>query len=139
MTLIDIAIIYLVFTVKHLICDWFLQNSWMALNKDKPLREGGAKPLAAHAGIHAVFTFFLMLMFAPSLWWIGAVDFVVHGGIDFLKGRIVTKSGWTYASPQFWWAIGTDQEAHHLTHFFYIILIIWAHGVDFSAALALQP
>lgn len=135
MTLVDIAIIYLAFRAKQLICDFFLQTSWMALEKGNHWR-----PLAAHAGIHAAFTFFLMLLFAPALWWLGAVDFIVHGAIDRYKAGLTHKRGWTPAMDKFWWALGTDQEAHNLTHLAYVAAIIAAHHVSFSAALPLlQP
>ena len=40
----------LVLTVKHIICDFVLQNSWMAMGKDA--RTGWALPLLVHCAIH---------------------------------------------------------------------------------------
>ena len=120
MTLFDIFIIYTAFRVKQVVCDFFLQTSWMANVKGNPFNMGGAKALGAHAGIHGVFTLFLMLLFAPSMWWLGAVT---H------------KFGWTYKDSAYWWAFGVDQEAHNMTHFLYLICIIWAKGADFAAPL----
>lgn len=135
MTLFDIFLLYLAFRAKQVICDFFLQTSWMANVKGNPFNMGGAKALGAHAGIHGAFTFLLMLLFAPTLWWMGAVDFLVHAFIDKVKGMITNKFGWTYKDFEYWWAFGVDQEAHNITHFAYIVAIVWAQGIDLSAAL----
>lgn len=135
MTLIDILIIYLAFRAKQVICDFFLQTSWMAKVKGGPFNMGGAKALGAHAGIHSLFTFALVMAFAPELWWLGFVDLAAHGLIDKGKGWITNTNGWTYKDNPYWWAFGVDQEMHNLTHLCYIIAIIYSRGVDFHAAL----
>ncbi|MDE1153825.1 MAG: DUF3307 domain-containing protein [Micavibrio sp.] len=132
MSLFDIVILYLAFRAKQVICDFFLQTAWMANFKGAPFNMGGARALGVHAGIHAAFTFALMFLFAPSLWWLGAVDFVVHGTIDKIKGMVNNKFGWTYKDFQFWWAFGVDQELHNLTHLVYVILIVRAAGFSLN-------
>lgn len=135
MTLFDIFILYLAFRAKQVICDFFLQTAWMANVKGSPFNMGGAKALGAHAGIHGAFTLLLMLVFAPPLWWLGAVDFLLHAVIDKTKGMVTNRFGWTYKDDYYWWAFGVDQEAHNLTHFAYIVAIVWAKGVSLSALL----
>lgn len=132
MSLLDILILYLAFRAKQVICDFFLQTSWMASVKGGPFNMGGAKALGMHAGIHASFTFLLMLVFAPALWWLAAVDFLVHAGIDKLKGHITNTQGWTYKDNPYWWAFGIDQEAHNLTHLGYIVLIVLSSGTPLN-------
>ena len=129
MTLTGILIVYLAFRAKQLICDFFLQTSWMALTKVKPVDQGCLKALAAHAGIHATATLLLALTFAPNLWWLGPLDFIIHGTIDRIKGVITEKAGWTYKDGAFWWAFGIDQEMHNLTHLGYVVLIALSRGV----------
>ena len=124
MSLLDILVLYLAFRAKQVICDFFLQTSWMANVKGSPFNMGGAKALGMHAGIHAAFTFILMIIFAPAFAWLGAVDFVVHAAIDRLKAAITNDKGWTYKDNQYWWAFGLDQEAHNLTHLAYIIIVV---------------
>lgn len=128
MTPLDILFLYVAFRAKQLICDFFLQTSWMASVKGSPFNMGGAKALGMHAGIHAAFTTILMLIFAPAYWWLGAVDFVIHAIIDKLKGWVTTKNGWTYKDDPYWWAFGIDQEAHNLTHLGYVLFIIMMSG-----------
>lgn len=128
MTLLDILIIYLAFRVKQVVCDFFLQTSWMALTKGNPLKEGGARALMAHAGVHGLGTLAVTAVFAMQFWWIAIVDFVVHAGIDKFKSVLNKKFGWTYSDTAYWWAFGIDQEAHNLTHLAYIVYIVLALG-----------
>ena len=64
-----------------------------------------------------------MLVFAPSLWWLGVVDFFVHAFVDRIKGKITLNKGWTPKETMFWWAFGTDQELHNLTHIAYVAYV----------------
>jgi len=130
MNLTDILILYLAFRVKQLVCDFFLQSSWMALVKGQPEKKDGSKALFIHAGIHGAFTFLMMMYFAPALWWLGVVDFVVHSIIDKSKALINHKTGWTYKDNAYWWAFGLDQEAHNLTHLAYIVFIVVHSGTS---------
>ena len=132
MTLLQILFVYLAFRAKQLVCDFFLQTGWMASTKAEPFNMGGAKALTVHAGIHAAFTFVLVMLFAPQLWWLGIVDFVIHAGVDKLKGVVTKKFGWTYKDSAYWWAFGTDQEMHNLTHLGYLIAIALSNGVHLS-------
>ncbi len=128
MSLAGILVLYLAFRAKQVICDFFLQPSWMALVKGQP-EQGGMRALVMHAGIHAVFTLGLVLFFAPSLWWLGVVDFLVHALIDKTKAMINHKTGWTYKDNAYWWAFGLDQEAHNITHLVYVVVIVLHSGV----------
>ncbi len=105
----------LVLTVKHVVADFFLQNSWMALGKDR--KTGWALPLLAHCCVHLVLTTALMLMLAPRFWFIGPIDFAIHICIDRAKGFCVATFNVTHDHQWFWWLIGTDQALHHLTGF----------------------
>jgi len=128
MTLISILFLYLSFRAKQFICDFVLQTDWMALNKGKPGLDG-YRALGLHALVHAAGTALVVVFFAPSLWWLALVDFVVHGLIDRLKGMVTYQQGWKYTDKWFWWSFGLDQEAHNLTHFVYILIILAKAGV----------
>jgi hypothetical protein len=130
MSLLDILFLYLAFRVKQVVCDFFLQPSWMALAKGRPLKQGGVRALSMHAGIHAVFTFIIALLLAPKFWWLGILDFVVHSLVDKGKAMLNNKMGWTYKDNPYWWAFGLDQEAHNMTHLVYIIIIITGSGTS---------
>ena len=119
---ISLIFIYILFRLKHFICDFLLQTDWMALTKGQPGREG-YRALFIHAAIHGIGTLIITVIFAPALWWLGFVDFVIHAIVDRIKGVFTYKKGWTPNDRMFWWTLGADQEAHNFTHFAYIIAI----------------
>ena len=154
MALITVIFLLLaIYQVKHFLCDFPLQGSWM-LRKFLPGWEF-AGPLAAHAGLHALFTFGIALIFSwrpgnvPFCLALAAFDFVVHFTMDRIKagpkylGRFKALSAkefgelWssTFGSaPQlkhntyFWWSLGLDQMVHHLTHYAVIYALVWRMG-----------
>lgn len=127
MTPIGLLTLYIVFRLKHFICDFMLQSDWMALNKGKPGKEG-YNALFSHTIIHAIGTLLIMLAFAPALWWMGLVDLLVHSIVDRLKGVLTLKRSWGTKDTAFWWAFGIDQELHNFTHMVYIVLIFMHKG-----------
>lgn len=121
MPVADILTVYLLFRLKHFMADYLLQTSWMARGKEKEVGWAGA--LFAHAGVHAIGTTAIAAIFAPSMMFLGAIDLLVHAGIDKTKASI---RRFQPNQPAFWWAHGVDQEAHHLTHFAYVLAIVLA-------------
>jgi hypothetical protein len=130
MTALTLLALYLCFRLKQFSGDYLLQTDWMALNKGKPGKDG-YKALFSHTISHGVGTFVIMLIFAPALWWLGIIDFIVHSMVDRLKGLLTNKMGWGYQDRWFWWSFGMDQEAHNLTHLAYIV-IVFIHLGGFS-------
>jgi len=155
------------YQIKHFICDYPLQGSWM-LGKFKKFPDF-VMPLFAHSLVHGLATYMIVLAYRPSLaLWLGFFDIGMHFLIDRIKaspsllGRFkpLTPSGYLMAKRMsdgmsiasgepmpsdrvdektleaykemgtkdlrsntfFWWALGADQMAHHLTHY----AIIWA-------------
>ena len=127
MSPLEILLLYIAFRLKQYICDFVLQTDWMALTKGKPGKEG-YKALFSHTLHHGIGTAIISLIFAPALWWLGVVDFIVHSVVDRTKGVITNKKGWSYRDRGFWWSFGLDQEAHNYTHLAYIIFIVSVAG-----------
>ncbi|MCB9991869.1 MAG: DUF3307 domain-containing protein [Rhodospirillales bacterium] len=123
MTPLTLLSLYIAFRLKQFLCDFVFQTNWMAMTKGMPGPEG-YKALASHVAFHGVGTTLVALIFAPSLWWLGLVDVVIHGGIDRIKGLMTYKKGWDYEKKCFWCAFGLDQELHNYTHLGYIVLIV---------------
>ena len=63
----------LLLTVKHIIADFVLQNSWMAIGKDQ--KTGWALPLLAHCLVHLAVAMALILIIAPKFWFVAMIDF----------------------------------------------------------------
>ncbi len=127
MSPIALLVLYLSFRLKHFAGDFLLQTDWMALTKGMAGKEG-YKALFSHTFIHALGTLFIVLIFAPSLWWLGIVDFIVHSIVDRIKGRVTISKKLTAKDTLFWWAFGLDQELHNLTHIAYVCLIFMHKG-----------
>ena len=66
--------------VKHVIADFVLQNSWMAIGKDQ--KTGWALPLLAHCLVHLALSLALILAIAPRFWLITFIDFAIHIVVD---------------------------------------------------------
>lgn len=119
----SIFFLLVAFQVKHFLCDYPFQTPYM-LGKFK----GGTEwvlPLVAHAGVHALGTFAISLYFMG----LGAVllallDFAVHFTVDRIKASPTMGGRWKMDSRYFWWALGADQGAHHLTHYAIIAILI---------------
>lgn len=119
-----IIILLLAYQVKHFLCDYPLQTEYM-LGKFK--REGWILPLSTHAGIHALGTAIIAFLFLPLqlLVFVVLLDFIAHFIIDRIKAHPDVGGQFKPDQPYFWWTLGADQMAHHLTHYF-IIYLIWS-------------
>jgi hypothetical protein len=106
-----------VLTVKHVIADFVLQSSWMAIGKDQ--KTGWALPLLAHCLVHLAVALALILIIAPRFWFIAFIDFAIHIVIDRAKGICAStfEVNQEHQHPWFWTLIGVDQALHHLTGF----------------------
>jgi hypothetical protein len=107
--------VFIVLQVKHFICDYPLQTLYQLQNKGNYGHLGGV----IHSGLHALFTMTAFLVVAPTLWLGAAIvvgEFVIHYHVDWTKENIIRRMGWTSHQREFWWAIGGDQLAHHLTY-----------------------
>lgn len=110
------------FQMKHLLADFFWQNSYM-LGKFKD--EGWVKPLLSHCAVHGVITAFIVFAFTlnPLLTlMLVSADVVVHFCID--RAKVISSRGLTYENPKFWHNIGMDQFLHHLTHYVIIAYVL---------------
>jgi hypothetical protein len=105
------------YQIKHFLADFVLQNVWM-LQKSRA-DWSFFMPLTIHCGIHAAATLIIALFVNPSLWWLGALDFVVHFAMDRLKAGPKYLGRWNdMRSRGYWVCFGLDQMVHHLTHFY---------------------
>jgi hypothetical protein len=113
----------LIFQAKHFIADYPLQGKYM-LGKFKA-DWSFFLPLLAHAGVHAAFTLAIALYFKPGLWWLSLVDLVVHFCVDRIKAgpKYLGRFKDMY-EPIFWHCLGLDQMAHHLTHYWFIYMLM---------------
>ncbi len=117
----EIFLLLVIFHIKHFLADYPLQGKYM-LGKFKTGKEW-IIPLAAHAGVHFLFTFFIVFVFQDltKAFWLATIDFIVHFVVDRIKASPNLLGRWKPDNAKFWLALGGDQMAHHLCHY----LIIW--------------
>lgn len=128
--MLTIFLLLITFQLKHFICDYPLQTQYM-LGKMKAT--GWVKPLAAHAGIHAIGTFIVAYYFLNLSYYLDNIafaailaiaDFILHFTVDRIKASPTIGGRWKPEHPQFWWALGADQMTHHIINYIFIFIII---------------
>lgn len=118
-----VFLLLVLFQIKHFICDYPLQTQYML---GKMGRANWIKPLAAHAGVHAIGTFIVVLVvtFSPIAIVFALADFVLHFIVDRVKASPDLGGRWKPDQSYFWWALGADQMAHHLLNYLFIAIIV---------------
>lgn len=119
-----IIILFVLFQIKHLVFDFFLQGPYQYLNKGKYGHFGGI----FHALLHAYGTMFVLyfavssvLPFQTALL-LSLVDAVTHYHVDWAKVNVTRYFKLTPTTSEwFWHLVGIDQALHQLTY----IGIIW--------------
>ena len=128
--LFEIFTLLVLFQLKHFVCDYPLQTQYML---GKMQATGWIQPLAAHAAVHAIGTFIItIIVFNPAYYLdavtlaviLAIVDFIVHFMVDRIKASPNLGGRFNPTQPYFWWALGADQMAHHLTHYLFIAIIV---------------
>jgi len=108
-----VFILLALFGIKHFVADFLMQYDYMLREKGIYGAEGGLH----HAGVHAGFTFLILVIFFPDPKIIIALtlaDFVLHYHIDYFKQQLI--KGLTSADHMFWVWFGGDQTLHYLTY-----------------------
>lgn len=130
--MLEIFILLVLFQLKHFICDYPFQTTYML---QKANLTGWVKPLATHAFVHAAFTTIIVMWFGviattqPLLFFIlalamGLANFIIHFTVDRIRASPKLGGRWNPTQPYFWWALGANQMAHHLTHYAFIAILV---------------
>ena len=122
----SVFILLIAFQLKHFLCDFPLQGKYMLgkFSRD-PLVWSPA--LTAHAAVHWFGTSLIVYMFTVRVdvaFLVGACDFAVHFVVDRIKASPNLLGRWKPDNKFFWWALGADQAAHHLTHYAIIAYLL---------------
>ena len=114
--------------IKHYVADYFLQPGWMLGGKGDLRQPGGY----AHAGIHAGFSFVVLLLCGTALGlavMLLVAEFVVHYALDFAKIHY-SRGVHVDTRPRRFWALhGVDQLTHQLTYAAMIYVVLQARGL----------
>lgn len=117
-----VFLLLVVFQVKHLVVDFFLQNTYMLGKFNKV---GWIVPLVTHTSMHGVATLIITLMIGinpMSALILAGFDMLIHTAVD--KAKVDLSRGLKPTEDKvFWWWLGGDQMMHHLTHYLLIFII----------------
>ena len=109
--------------LKHFVCDFWLQFSYMIDEKGTYGAEGGRH----HALMHTAGTFLVLAVTISSIEAavvIGFLDGFIHYHIDWAKMKL--SQHLTPVDNEFWWFIGADQMLHYLTYIGIIAILFTA-------------
>lgn len=125
MTAQVVLLLFVVFIIKHFAMDFLFQGPYQYKNKGTYGHPGGLM----HAGIQALSTFFLLIIFVPVLSYllyvVALVEFVVHYHVDWAKMNINRVMGWKADTHnEFWLLLGFDQLLHYLTYAWIVFVLL---------------
>ncbi|MBE1283824.1 MAG: DUF3307 domain-containing protein [Rhodobacteraceae bacterium] len=112
------------FQIKHMFADYFLQTPKMLSGRGEYMHMGRAQ----HAGVHAVGSVIVLLLFGSPFLFIVAIvalEWLVHFNIDYCKAKYSDVKQLNPTQASFWRAAGTDQAMHQLTY----VAMAWAWSV----------
>jgi len=100
---------------KHCLFDFVVQSRFQRENKGSYGHPGGL----LHCLLHILGTLCAFLIIAPSL--VGGTlillaEFLTHYHVDWLKERLLRRTGWSFDDSAYWTVFGVDQLIHGLTY-----------------------
>jgi len=112
---------FLALLIKHAIVDIGIQGMQGHLNKANYY----SKLAQYHYGLHGIATFFVALVFVGPVTALiaGALDWLAHWHIDFVKSTLVKKLPYKKYGKVWLWLTGLDQMCHYLTYYLIILLL----------------
>jgi len=124
----ELLLLLVIFQIKHLVADYYLQFPYMYENKGKKAFSDWFEPLTFHAGTHALITFTIVLVYyftvqkvSPFVLSLAPMfDYVTHFVIDRWKATRGHHPG----ESMFWIELGIDQMLHHIVGILIVLAII---------------
>ena len=118
----ETLILLIVFQIKHLIADYYLQFPYMYMNKGA--KHNWIRPLFDHAMVHSMMTLIIVGTYLhndimlPMVLLVTAFDFITH----FITDRWKATRGRKPDESKFWTDLGIDQMIHHIVG---ILIVFW--------------
>lgn len=123
-TVSAVLVAFVLFQLKHFLCDFVLQTPFQFRNKGSYGHPGGV----LHAGLHVLGTIPVLVLFAPRFGLAAAIiagEFLIHYHIDWTKELVNRRMELDpNGGASFWIALGADQLLHQLTYVGIIALLI---------------
>ncbi|PZR00187.1 MAG: DUF3307 domain-containing protein [Cereibacter sphaeroides] len=117
----DVLLLILLLQLKHVIADFFLQNSYMIENRRYYGHPGGLLHVAIHL-VGSLIALLIMGTAALTILAMLAVEGVFHYHLDWSKDNFVASRQLTPRDAMYWYATGVDQALHQFT---YLGMAVW--------------
>jgi Protein of unknown function (DUF3307). len=115
-------LVLIVLVLKHFAADYLMQTGWMISGKGRWQHLGGY----AHAGVHGLGTFLVLLPFGLGAGFVMAValaEFALHYLLDHGKEHLSHGIDPAAEPRRFWAYFGLDQTLHSLTYVGIVVLV----------------
>ena len=111
----------LLLLLKHAFADLFLQSFHKGINKEHYIGNGHRHYLE-----HGMLTIIVLFLFvSPEFAFLaGAIDYLAHWHIDFLKHRIISYYEVIRDGKVFWTIQAIDQALHYCTYYAILVLLL---------------
>jgi hypothetical protein len=123
-----VLLLFSLFTIKHFIVDYWLQNEYQWSNKGKYFHPGGVLHSALHGFVTFIifsFVYFENNKFIYFAIVFSVVEFFIHYHIDWIKSNISETLRYKQEHKGFWILLGIDQTLHFLTY----VLLIYLYSI----------
>lgn len=117
-------VLVVLFILKHLVCDFLLQNGHQAAHKGELFHPGGI----VHALINGVGTAVVIAIAAPAAGfaiaiWLGVADMFSHYAIDYMKANISKVYKMEPSQSVYWKILAFDQTLHWIMYAVFMFCI----------------
>jgi|WetSurSiteA1Bulk_404760.scaffolds.fasta_scaffold00299_1 hypothetical protein len=118
------VLLVVLFILKHLVCDFFLQSNYQASHKHVFLHPGGI----LHAAINGIGTAVVVAIAAPGVGipialWLGLADMFSHYAIDFMKMNVNEVFKLDTSQATYWRVLAIDQALHWIMYAVFMVYV----------------
>ena len=121
----EIFLLLVAFQAKHFLSDYPLQTQYMLKKSNS---KDWVHPLFSHAAVHGFITLLICYFFSGDISLSASLmfmDLFIHFTVDRIKASPNYLGRFKAYNKYFWWSLGADQMAHHLTHYAIIYILVF--------------
>lgn len=113
--------------IKHYVCDFILQNKWMAIGKGSVDRETWVPAVILHGWVNGLGTILVLGITGYMEWWhLGMIEVIFHAGVDRIKA--VYNKNIPCNEKKYWIVLGADQLIHRIWDYVIVVGMIYIFG-----------
>jgi len=123
-----VLLLLVLLAVKHYVCDFILQNEWMAKGKGARDRETWVPAVVTHGWVNGLGTILVLWVTGYiEFWHLGILEALFfYAGVDRIKA--VYSGNIPCNEKKYWVVLGADQLIHRIWDYVIVIGIIFIFG-----------